>query len=95
MNLVINPKETSEENKREMSDVLKNVQKDVLKQLTEKQIYILELITQTPNITLNEMSNRIPVSVKTVQREIAAMKELGIEIIRKDGKTYGKWYIKV
>lgn len=99
MKLVKNPKETSEENKHEMSDVLKNVlknvQKDVLKQLTERQIFILELIVQTPNITLKEMSNRIPVSVKTVQRDFAAMKELGIEIIRKDGKTYGEWYIKV
>ena len=47
------------------------------------------------NITLKEMSNRINVSVKTVQRDFAAMKELGIEIIRKDGKTYGEWYIKV
>ena len=99
MNLVKNPKETPQENKQEMSDVLKNVlknvQKDVRKQLTERQVNILELIVSVPNVTLKEMSNRIHVSVKTVQRDFAALKELGIEIIRKDGKTYGEWYIKV
>ena len=65
MKLVKNSKEISEENKREMSDVLKNV----LKKLTERQIDILELIVQTPNITLKEMSQRVNVSVKTVQRD--------------------------
>lgn len=83
--------------KKEMSDVLKdvlkNVQKDVLKKLTERQINILELIVLNPTITLNEMSKRIDVSVKTIQRDFTAVRELGIQINRKDGKTYGEWEV--
>jgi hypothetical protein len=55
-----NPKEISEENKREMSDVLKNVQKDVQKQLTERQMDILELKGdkgQVPVTTFNRIDN--------------------------------------
>jgi predicted HTH transcriptional regulator len=90
-------KNNSNENKRELSDVLKNVlknvQKDVLKKLTERQIDILELIVLNPTITLNEMSKRIDVSVKTIQRDFTAVRELGIQINRKDGKTYGEWEV--
>ena len=76
-----------------LKDVLKNVQKDVLKKLTERQIDILELIVLNPTITLNEMSKRIDVSVKTIQRDFTAVRELGIQINRKDGKTYGEWEV--
>ena len=74
-------------------DVLKNVQKDVLKKLTERQIEILELIVQTSNVTLQEMSKRTKVSVKTIQRDFEAVRKLGISITRKDGKTYGEWVV--
>lgn len=76
-----------------LKDVLKNVQKDVLKKLTERQRDILELIVLNPTITLNEMSKRIDVSVKTIQRDFTAVRELGIQINRKDGKTYGEWEV--
>jgi predicted HTH transcriptional regulator len=86
------------ENKRELSDVLKNVQKNVQKEnlgkLTERQIDILEFIVQTPTITFQEMSKRLKVSVKTIQRDYSAMGQLGIYIVRKDGKTYGEWVIQ-
>ena len=85
-------------NKREISDVLKNVLKNVLKEdlckLTERQIDILEFIVQSPNVTLKEMSKRLKVSVKTIQRDYIAMGLLGINIVRKDGKTYGAWVIE-
>jgi predicted HTH transcriptional regulator len=82
------------ENKRELSDVLKNVQKENLGKLTERQIDILEFIVQTPTITFKEMSKRLKVSVKTIQRDYSAMGQLGIYIVRKDGKTYGEWVIQ-
>lgn len=82
------------ENKRELSDVLKNVQKENLGKLTERQIDILEFIVQTPTITFQEMSKRLKVSVKTIQRDYSAMGQLGIYIVRKDGKTYGEWVIQ-
>ena len=91
-------KDYSNGNKREMSDVLKNVlknvQKECLEKLTGRQIDILEFIAQSPNITFKEMSKRLKVSAKTIQRDFAAMGLLGINIVRKDGKTYGEWVIE-
>ena len=77
----------------DLKNILKDVQKDVLKKLSERQIDLLELIVHNPTITLNEMSKRVDVSVKTIQRDFAAVKVLGILVNRKDGKTYGKWEI--
>lgn len=77
-----------------MSDALKNVQKDVLKKLTERQIDILEMMIQKPNVTLQEMSKRAKVSVKTIQRDFDAVRKLGVSITRKDGKTYGEWEVR-
>jgi predicted HTH transcriptional regulator len=92
-------KNNSNENKRELSDVLKNVlknvQKENLEKLTERQVDILEFIVQMPTITFKEMSKRLKVSVKTIQRDFTAMGLLGINIVRKDGKTYGEWVIKL
>ena len=91
-------KDYSNENKRIISDVLKNVLKNVLKEdlekLSERQINILELIVQTPTITYKEMSKRLNVSVKTIQRDYTAIGLLGINIVRKNGKTYGEWVIE-
>lgn len=91
-------KDYSNENKRIISDVLKNVLKNVLKEdlekLSERQINILEIIVQTPTITYKEMSKRLNVSVKTIQRDYTAIGLLGINIVRKNGKTYGEWVIE-
>ena len=91
-------KNHSHGNNRELSDVLKNVlknvQKEDLEKLTERQTDILEFIVQTPRITFKEMSKRLKVSVKTIQRDYTAMGKLGIYIVRKDGKTYGEWVIQ-
>ena len=77
-----------------LKNVLKNVQKDAPKKLTDRQVNILELIIRTPNITLQEMSKRTKVSVKTIQRDFDAIRKLGISITRKDGKTYGEWVVR-
>jgi ATP-dependent DNA helicase RecG len=89
-----NSNENLNDGKRKLSDVLKNVQKKNLEKLTERQIDILNFIVQDSTITLQEMSNRLNVSVKTIQRDFTAIRKLGIEIIRKDGKTYGEWVVR-
>ncbi len=76
------------------NDVLKNVPKDVLKKLTDRQLKILELINSNSAITGSEMSSQLGVVEKTIQRDFSAIRQLGIDIIRKEGKTYGKWIIK-
>ena len=40
------------------------------------------------------MASQLGVVEKTIQRDLAAIRQLGIDIIRKEGKTYGKWIIK-
>jgi ATP-dependent DNA helicase RecG len=78
-----------------LKNVLKDVQKDVLKELSERQIVILELICTSPEATLTEMSRKLKVSDKTIQREFTAIRKLGINIERQDGRKEGKWVIKL
>ena len=78
-----------------LKDVLKDVQKDVLKELSERQVVILELIYTSPEATLIEMSRKLKVSDKTIQREFTAIRKLGINIERQDGRKEGKWVIKI
>ena len=77
-----------------LKDVLKDVQKDVLKELSERQMVILEIICVSPETTLIEMSRKLKVSDKTIQREFTAIRKLGIDIVRKDGRKNGRWEIK-
>ena len=79
---------------KEMSDVLKNVPKDIINKLTDRQIDILELICDSPTSTWQDMSERFNVSDKTIQRDFSTIRNLGIGIVREGGKTYGNWIIK-
>ena len=78
-----------------LKDVLKDVQKDILKELSERQVVILELICTSPEATLIEMSRKLKVSDKTIQREFTAIRKLGINIERQNGRKEGKWVIKI
>ena len=69
-----------------------NDQKDVQKKLTERQRIILRLLLSDNSITLEQMSKRINVSLKTVQRELDLMKAHGY-ITREGGRTFGHWVV--
>ena len=87
-------KEEAKEMSEVLKNVLKNVQKDDLKKITVRQLDVLELMVQNPRVTLQEISKRVKVSVKTIQRDFEAVKKLGISITRKGGRTYGEWVVK-
>ena len=53
----------------ELQNVQKDVQKDVQKEITERKQNIIEIICANPNATLEEMSKRINISPKTIQRD--------------------------
>ena len=89
------PGEGSKELPDVLKNVLKDVRKDVLKELSDRQIDILEMICMSPEVTLMEMSNKLNVSDKTIQREFNAIRELGIGIERVDGRKAGRWEIKI
>ena len=82
-----------------MSDVLKDVHKagykDGPKELTERQVVILKMICASPDVTQQEMSTKLKVSKKTIQREFGAIRKFGINIDRQDGRKEGEWIIKV
>lgn len=78
-----------------LKNVLKDVRKDVLKELSDRQIDILKMIYVSPEATWAEMSEKLKVSDKTIQREFTAIRRLGIDIVRKDGRKNGRWEIKI
>lgn len=69
-----------------------NVQKNVQKELSERQKDILFIIQEEPTITLSEMSKRMAISSKTIQRDMDILKTLGI-VERTGGKTHGEWKV--
>lgn len=71
----------------------KNVTKDVTKEMTERQRFILNLIYGNRNITIPEMSRKTKVTERTVKGDIAYLQELGI-ISREGGRKDDSWIIR-
>lgn len=76
-----------------------NVGKDVGKELTERQIVIFELIDQDPYVSAQKMSEKISrtsdkemVTARTVERDLAQLKDLGV-LTRMGGRKDGYWKI--
>lgn len=74
------------------SNVVKDVVKIDLSQLSDRQITILEFMIQNPAITAKEMSQRLSLTSRTVQRDIANLTKLGM-IIREGGRYDGLWKV--
>lgn len=75
-----------------LKSVHEDVQKDVQKKLSDRQLIILNLIRMKNNITLAGISEELGVSIKTVRRELKELREKGI-VERQGGRTYGTWVI--
>jgi ATP-dependent DNA helicase RecG len=77
---------------KEMSGVLK----DVLKELSEHQIVILEMIVRDPSLSAKAMSEKMSEKntnvERTIERDLAKLKKLGI-LTRKGGRKNGEWVI--
>ena len=77
---------------KEMSVVLK----DVLKELSERQIVILEMIVRDPSLSAKAMSEKMSEKntnvERTIERDLAKLKKLGI-LTRKGGRKSGEWVI--
>lgn len=67
--------------------------KDGLKNLSERQKLIMQIISEDSTITRQQLAQRTNISDSTIKREIAQLKELGY-IERIGGKTFGHWEIK-
>lgn len=61
--------------------------------LSERQLNILKLIKESPTISGRQMSERLSVSQRTVERDLAILKKLGV--LRRKGKDNGGvWLIR-
>lgn len=74
------------QNVGDMSETLSEIK------LTERQWNILKLITESPTITANQMSETLSVTSRTIERDLAILKEKGI--LRREGKDNdGIWVV--
>lgn len=77
-------------------NVLEDVGKDVLKELSERQRDILEMIAIDSTISAKAFSEKISekksVTDRTIENDLAHLKKLGI-LLRKGGRKDGKWII--
>lgn len=71
-----------------------DVQKNVQKELSDRQRVLIDMMIKDKSITLAEMSKRIGVSSKTVQRDIEKLRNDGL-IERIGGRTYGEWRVMI
>ena len=77
-----------------------DVQKDVLKELSEKQKVIIEMIIADPFLSAKaisekmseKMSEKNTMNVRTIERDIAILKKIGV-LVRKGGRKDGEWVI--
>ena len=95
-NIGDNPKNDPKEN-----DVLKNVPKDVLKKISDRQRLVLEALAADASLfakaisekTSERISEKVSVSDRTIETDLAQLKKLGI-LSREGGRKEGKWIIK-
>ena len=77
-----------------------DVQKDVLKELSEKQKVIIEMIIVDPFLSAKAISEKISektsekigVTARTIENDLAQLKKLCI-LTREGGRKEGKWII--
>ena len=75
-----------------VSTATTNVVKDVVKELTDRQRVIIDLIRENPSLSASEMSQKTGMVTRTIQRDLASLHEKGI-LTREGGRKDGKWVI--
>ena len=69
-----------------------DVVKDVVKDVTKEQLDILDIMIQDSNVTASELSQKLGLTSRHIQRLIKDLTDKGI-IRRKGGRKLGKWVI--
>ena len=73
-------------------DVVKDVTKDSIHELTERQKVILMVIKENPLVTIPEMSLKMNVVTRTIKRDIEVLKSKGF-LKREGSRKEGHWEI--
>ena len=75
-------------------DDIRNVVKAYSSQLSERQITVIELMVLNPFISAREMSLKLSMTSRTIERDIAKIKKLGI--VEREGDDHGgTWKVLV
>ena len=74
------------------NDFLKDCTKDYTKEIADKQRIILKLISKDCTITSEKISEKKPVTARTIEKDIAQLKQYGI-LTREGGRKDGRWVI--
>ena len=78
------------------TNVVKDVVKDVVKELSERQLFIIDLISNEPTLSAKAISERftekVGITPRTVQRDLAVLQKKGI-LAREGGRKDGRWVI--
>ena len=88
----VNKESTTDSNVVTDSNVIKDVVKDVVKELTEIQEVIVKEMLFGPYITTSELAQKTGIKFRTLQRYVSQLQAAGI-IIREGGRKEGKWVI--
>jgi len=90
--VVVFPRPSAENNgENDHNDVHNNVHNNVQEKLTDRQRDIIRLMQEDLNITYEQMSTRLGVSKKTIQRAIKDMRHI---VHREGGNFGGSWIIE-
>jgi predicted HTH transcriptional regulator len=80
-----------------VKDVVKNCPKDFSKELSDRQRIILKIIKEDNTTTSQKIAQKIsqkkPISERTIKSDLAALHEMGI-LFREGGRKNGYWVIK-
>ena len=77
---------------RDLMDPLPDVGEMSEREITDRQQNILNLIKESPTITAKQMSERLSVTQRTIERDIAILKKKNI--LKRNGNDYnGEWVI--
>ena len=77
----------------ETLDVGENVGEMSKMELTERQQNILKLIKDSPTISAKQMSEILSVTQRTIERDIATLRDKKKKITREGSDKDGKWII--
>ena len=68
--------------------------KDLTKELTDRQQIILEILSANPAFSARAISEKVPVSERTIENDLAVLKKYGL-IRRIGGRKEGYWQVLI
>lgn len=78
----------------EITNVVKGIVKDVVKEISDRQKIILSVIAAFPTISTKELAQKTSLAYRTLQRELSELQKLGA-LTREGGRKEGRWVVLI